>query len=295
MLKKLKMRGKLVVFFGLLMLITIFTQGLVSFIELNKSHGSTIAAVQDEFDAVIRTSVEGLIGSLQANHQRYLDGEITKEEEMETAKKIARDTRYNNGEGYFWVDMADGLCAVHMDPEQEGKNRSNLEDLKGQNIVQNIIKAGNNEEGGFTEYYFKKPGEDEDFKKRGYTKKFEPYGWYVSTGNYYDDIEERLDEYKKDKQVSLLRMNVISVLLGIIGIIIMFVVANQITKHLRKMIQRITLLCQGDLHSPVPKMNTGDELQTLAIATSQTINNFGMVIYDIDNVMKEFSNGNFFY
>lgn len=293
MLKKLKMREKLVVLFGLLMLVTIFTQGMVSFNELNKSHDSTIAAVQDEFDSVIRTSVDGLIGALDANHQRYLDGEISKDEEMETAKKITRDARYNNGEGYFWADTADGVCAVHMNPEYEGKNRFDAQDLKGNLYIQNLIDAGNNEEGGFTEFYFPKPGEDGDFMKRGYTKKYEPYGWYVSTGNYYDDIEERLEEYENDKYASLVKMNVASALLAVVGIAIVLVVANQITKHLRAMIQRLTLLCQGDLHSPVPEVNTGDELETLSEATNETINNFKIVIDDIDNIMKGFSNGNF--
>ena len=292
-MKKLKIREKLVLIFGLMLLVTIFAQGILSFVKLEKSHNSTIEAVKGEFDAVIKTSVDSVIGVLDTNHQRYLNGEITQKEEMETAEKIVRDTRYNNGEGYFWADLEDGTCAVHMNPEEEGKNRYNLQDLEGNYIVQNLIKAGNNAEGDFTDFYFSKPGEEGSFKKRGFTKKFEPYGWYISTGNYYQDIEKVVDVYKKEENIALLGLAASSIALSAVGIFLIFITANIITKHLNSITQRITQLCQGDLHSPVPEVNTGDELETLAMATSQTVSNLSMVIMDIENSMKEFAEGNF--
>lgn len=293
MLKRLKIREKLVVIFGLLLLITIFVQGALSFVELDKSHNSTIEAVEGEFDAIIRTSVDSMIGVLDANHQRYLNGEITQKEEMENAKKIVRDTRYNNGEGYFWADLEDGTCVVHMSPEQEGANRYDMQDLEGAYVVQNIIKAGNNPEGGFSDFYFSKVGAEGQFKKRSFTKRYETYGWYISSANFYDDIEKAIATYEKDKNFALIGIVACSVILSLLGILLVFVVANIITKHLNAIIQRITQLCQGDLHSPVPEINTGDELETLAMATSQTVSNLSLVIMDIDNSMKELSKGNF--
>lgn len=293
MLKKLKIRERLAVVFGILLVIIISVQGFIAYIQLEKSNSYTNEAVKGGFDATIKTSVENIIGVLEVNHQRYLNGEITQKEEMETAKKIVRDSRYNNGEGYFWADLEDGTCVVHMNPEQEGKNRYNMQDLEGNYLVQNLIKAGNNPEGGFTEFYFSKPGEEGSFKKRGFTKKFEPYGWYISTGNYYDNIEKNVGVYEKEENVALLGLAISSVLLIAIGIFLIIIVANIITKHLNSITQRITQLCQGDLHSPVPEIDTGDEFETLAMATSQTVNNLSMVIMDIHNSMIEFSKGNF--
>jgi len=293
MFKKLKIRGKLVVFFGLLILVTVFVQGSLSYIELSKAHDSAIAAIQGEFDAIIKTSVESIIGVLDTNNQRYLHGEITKEQELEEAKRIVRDSRYNKGQGYFWVDLEDGTCAVHMNPEYEGKQRYNEVDLEGNYFIQNLINAGNQLDGDFTEFYFTKPGEEGSFKKRGFTQKYEPYGWYISTGNYYDDIQDIIDGYEKDKQFSLLSTIFSSIILGAVGILCMFIMANNITKHLGSMTQRLTQLSQGDLHTPVPNVNTGDELETLAVATGNTISNLSRIIFDIDNAMKEFSKGNF--
>ena len=91
MIKKLNLKGKLLVFCGLMSILIITAQSVASFFELSRAHESAIKVVASEFDTTIRVSVETLISSLDANHQRYLNGEITQEEEMNTAKKIARD------------------------------------------------------------------------------------------------------------------------------------------------------------------------------------------------------------
>ncbi|QHI72772.1 methyl-accepting chemotaxis protein [Aminipila terrae] len=293
MFKQSKLKTKLVVFIGFLLLITVFVQGLISYVELTKAHNASITAEQKKFDAIIQESVETLISTLNVNHQRYLKGEITHEQEMAEAKEIVRDARYNNGEGYFWADLADGTCEVHMNPAYEGKKRINEKDLAGNYYIQNLIKAGNQNGGGFTEFYFTKPNEDGSFKKRGFTEKYEPYGWYISTGNYYDDIEKTIRTYEKSKNQSLLLIILSSVLIGGLGVICMLIMAERISRHLKTVTDRLMLLGQGDLHSPVPEVKTGDELETLAVATRQTIDNLGVTIHNIDTSMKEFSKGNY--
>ena len=293
MLKQSKMKTKLVLFFGILLLITVFVQGLISYVELTKAHNASISAEQQKFDEIIRNSVETLISTLDVNHQRYLKEEITQEQEMAQAKKIVRDTRYNNGEGYFWADLKNGTCEIHMNPEYEGKQRFNEKDLEGNYFIQNLIKAGDQDGGGFTEFYFTKPNEDGSFKKRGFTEKYEPYGWYISTGNYYDDIEKTIDAYEKEKNLSLLILFLSAIVIGGIGIACMLIMAERISKHLKMVTQRLLLLSQGDLHTPVPEVHTGDELETLASATKQTIDSLGLTIHNIDTTMKEFSKGNY--
>ena len=293
MIKKLNLKGKLLVFCGLMSILIITAQSVASFFELSRAHESAIKVVASEFDTTIRVSVETLISSLDANHQRYLNGEITQEEEMNTAKKIARDARYNNGEGYFWVDLADGVCAVHMNPQYEGKQRYNEVDLEGNYIIQNFIQAGNQPEGGYTDFYFTKPGQDGTFKKRGFTQKYEPYGWYISTGNYYDDIEKVMVEYNKRKMLSFVGILACGGIMMAICIAISTVTANLITKPLVGITKRLEDLSNGDLHSDVPQINTNDELETLAQAANRTIRNLSVMISDIRDKMQAFSDGNF--
>nr|WP_230974957.1 hypothetical protein [Aminipila luticellarii] len=54
MTKKASIKTKLVLFFGLLILIMVFIQGVVSFVELTKAHNSAIAAEKQKFDVEIK-------------------------------------------------------------------------------------------------------------------------------------------------------------------------------------------------------------------------------------------------
>ncbi|QIB70315.1 hypothetical protein Ami103574_13885 [Aminipila butyrica] len=293
MFKQLKIKAKLVLFFGLLILITILVQGIISYVELSKAHNSSIQAEEQKFDTTIQTSVDTVISALSVNHQQYLDGKITQEQEMIQAASIVRDTRYNGGDGYFWADLKDGTCQVHMNPDYEGTMRWNNTDPEGTYFIQNLIAAGDQKGGGFSEFYFTKPNEEGNFKKRAFTELYEPYGWYISTGNYYDDIEKTIGQFQRAKVISEIVILISSLLIGVLGMISMYIMAGRISKHLKVVTDRLSLLGRGDLHTPVPEVNTGDELETLALATKDTIGHLGLAIYHIDTTMKDFSKGNY--
>lgn len=57
--------------------------------------------------------------------------------------------------------------------------------------------------------------------------------------------------------------------------------------------QRLSLLAQGDLHSPIPEINTKDETHILADATATLADSLKLVIEDADYVLGEMSEGNF--
>ncbi len=289
-----KIRTKLVNFFGALILITVLLECIVSFFELTTVHNAAIAAEEQKFDSIIQTGTENLISVLTVNHQRYLDGEITQAQELKAAEKIVRDTRYGaDGSGYFWADLADGTCAVHMNPEYEGQKRYDIQDLAGNYYIRNVINAGNQPGGAFTDFYFTKPGQEGSFRKRAFTQKFEPYGWYISTGNYYDDIEQTIGAYRTAKQLSVSRIIVSGLAMCALGVVGVIFAANKMARHLNNITQRLTLLSEGDLHTPVPDITSGDEFETLSLATKQTVGNLSGIIHDIDQTMKDFSNGSF--
>lgn len=290
---KFNIKGKLIFIFSIVISITILCFLITSFLTINNAYNFAIKNAEDGFDNIIRTSVESIIGVLEVNHQRYLDGEITEKEAYKEAKKIVRDARYSNSEGYFWVDLEDGTCEVHMNPNYEGQYRYDEQDLEGNYFIRNLITAGNNPDGDFTEFYFTKPGEEGTFKKRGFTKKFEPYGWYISTGNYYKDIEVVIDKYKFEKLIALAVIVLSSILSAAIGIIIFFRFSKKLGNNINKVTKRLQLLADGDMRTESPSINSGDELEILSKATQKTIENINIIINDINYNMKEFSNGNF--
>ena len=290
---KLQLKQKLIFFAGILIIATMVIQSALSYYNLSKAYDTTIDTAKQNFDNTIKTEVESIISVLQVNYQRYKDGEITQEAALESAKKIVRDTRYNDGEGYFWADLSDGKCAVHMNPEYEGQARYDATDLQGNYYIRNLIAAGNNPEGGFTDFYFTKPGESGAFQKRAFTQKFEPYGWYISTGNYQVDTAKLMQTYSQEKTKSLLFLTAFTIGIALIGIFLMYVMANSIINPLKNVTRRLQLLSQGDLHTVVPTVNTQDETYLLAQATEQTVSMLHDVIDDITLHLAEMSEGNF--
>ncbi|MCX5750771.1 MAG: cache domain-containing protein [Candidatus Saganbacteria bacterium] len=141
-------------------------------------------------DALIKTETEKAVAMLQSVYDQSQKDGLT----IDQAKKIGADklrtVRYGaDNQGYFWADTVQGINMVHATkPEIEGKNRY-LANINGIYYIRELIKHGIQPGGGFTDYYFPKPGEQTPSKKRSYSLLFKPFGWVVGTGYYPEDVK----------------------------------------------------------------------------------------------------------
>ncbi|MCL1805729.1 MAG: methyl-accepting chemotaxis protein [Clostridiales bacterium] len=246
------LRRKTLIPIGVLMAAIIIVLSTLALIELNVAFDQIIAATEEGFDTVTRVAVETVIGALKENHQQYLDGFVSEDAAMETAKRIVRDARYNStpdkkDDGYFWADMADGLCIVHYNPANEGAMRWNAQDQEGTYFIQKFIELGN-KGGGYSDFYFGKPGDESgSHKKRGYTEKFEPYGWYISTGNYFEDTDIFIAEVEVSRRNAYFILFGTSLLIMIVGLLILSrSLSTIIIRPIQHISERIRLLSLGD-------------------------------------------------
>lgn len=133
-------------------------------------------------------------------HNHYK--EIKTDKEIQELIKVAiKDIRFNEERGYFFIYQLDGVNVLHpTKPQREGKSFFNAQDINGVYIVQESINIAKSPTGeGFQSWYFNKPtDETKEYKKVGFIKKFEPYNWYVGTGDYLDDYKKSV----KDKIVN---------------------------------------------------------------------------------------------
>lgn len=281
------LKDKILFTVRIILISTIAELTVLAGIFLFAAYETSINEKEQAFDMEIKAATDSLMSVLEVNYKRYEDGQITEEEALEAAKTIVRDTRYNGGEGYFWADMADGLCVVHMNPDYEGTFRLDATDLKGEYYIQNLINAADDGT-QYTEFYFTKPGEDGMFQKRAYTVKFEPYGWYISTGNYYDDIDQEIMKLKMRRIVAVAFLVLVSAVSMIIGTKRLKKVIVKITQPLTTVTDRLHLLSQGDVHTPgVGNITEMDETGILAAAESSLISQLRIIVEDISvNLMK---------
>ena len=293
---KLKLRGKLIASIGILTFAAVFLLSFLSYLSLRRAYGKTIYAVKEKLDQIIQSQVECMSGVLQAEYGKYQSGLVTEEEALENAKYIVRSARYNNGSGYFWADMADGTNAVHIKPEVEGTNRYNSQDEKGNYFVRDTIAAGDKPGGGFIDFYFAKPGESEAKAKRGFIQKFEPYGWYIGTGNYEEDmlpiIEDELNACNRSSNLSILLMSLAGLMVFVFGIIIISAIAKKMSDPIQQASERLIKLSLGDLKADVEIFGAEDEIGDLTRALSKTVQIWRDYIGDISSCLAELEKGN---
>ena len=163
------------------------------------------------YDEQIKQQVDNVISLCQTIYDQYQAGVYTEEEAKKLAADEIRQLRYGDA-GYFWVDQYDGTNVVLLGNDTEGTNRMETKDANGYQMVKEIIRVGQEADGGYTDYVFPKEGETESSPKRSYSRAFEPFGWVVGTGNYIDYIDETVE-----KETQAMRENVKTALIAIIG------------------------------------------------------------------------------
>jgi signal transduction histidine kinase len=119
-----------------------------------------------------------------------------KEEITKLIKSALRDIRFNNDRGYYFVYETTGeniLLPPRVD--LEGKNLWELQDAKGEYTIRNLSNIVKTSKAGFYSWWWYKPGDNkQQYKKIGYAKYFEPFDWFIGTGEYVKDFEEGIKE-----------------------------------------------------------------------------------------------------
>ncbi|MCI8504759.1 MAG: methyl-accepting chemotaxis protein [Lachnospiraceae bacterium] len=111
-------------------------------------------------------------------------------------------------------------------------------------------------------------------------------GWSVA-------VESPKKNYLADTYFSML----ITVLIVVLSILASVVVAVRLSSSIGKPMQacakRMKQMVQGDLKSPVPRVNTGDETAELTKATADMVEGLNIIISDIGYLLTELANKNF--
>ena len=295
------LRRKTLLLTGVLMLAIVVIQLVLSLIFLNAAFDQDSYYVKQGFDSNIKTAVETVISALEANHQQYLDGLVPEETAIETAKRIVRDTRYGSDmnktdDGYFWADMADGYCVIHYNPDNQGQMRWDLEDKEGTYFIRNFIKLGD-AGGGYSDFYFGKPGDESgSYKKRGYTKKFEPYGWYISTGNYYEDTDKVIETIVSTNNVNRFVLLGISLFIVFIGLFLVSKNLNSVVTPIIKISNRVHKLSMGDTSTgSFAIIQQKDEIGELHKSTVEVVSILHKLLEGIHVMIAEHEKGNIDY
>jgi PAS domain S-box-containing protein len=125
----------------------------------------------------------------QQNNTTKNDTEI-----QQMIKDALRPIRFEQESGYYFINRIDGLNILFANkPEMEGLSLLNVQDTQGQSVVKDMIQIAEQSGEGFYEYHWTKPdAEGKGFKKISFIKRFEPYDWFIGTGLYVVDFEDKI-------------------------------------------------------------------------------------------------------
>ncbi len=244
------------------------------------------------YDEQIKQQVDNVISLCQTIYDQYQAGVYTEEEAKKLAADEIRQLRYGDA-GYFWVDQYDGTNVVLLGNDTEGTNRMETKDANGYQMVKEIIRVGQEADGGYTDYVFPKEGETEASPKRSYSKAFEPFGWVIGTGNYTDYIDDQVASIEKDFSsyvTGRMTLFIISTLIeGTIVVLLLIMIIISIVRPLKKCISSIGVMEQGDFSQAMGTalLKRRDDFGKLAASLESMRNEMGGLIGEVKSQATE--------
>ena len=218
--------------FQRMILVTAISCGLIGFLwiaqEYRRFQARTSAMRKDQIDArkrEIKAKVQAAIDFIQYKrqqtdlrirqtlrdrvyeahsiathlHAQYKDSRSS-EEIQAMVREALRPLRFNNGRGYYFATRLDGVEQLFADhPELEGRNLLGMQDTTGAYVIRDMIALVQSQNEGFYSYTWTKPdAEGNAHVKLSFIKRFEPFDWFLGTGEYLEDVEADLQKEALD-------------------------------------------------------------------------------------------------
>jgi len=224
------------------------------------------SALVEEKKANVRQVVEMTSSTFNHYDQLAKAGEITLEEAQNRATEFIQNARYD-GNNYVFVLGLDTKVILHpLQPKLNGQNGKQVIDVNGVPILDEMVKAARNPEGGFLTYEWNKPGHDGVFPKLAYAETFKPWGWVITTGVYIDDVDGIFWQTAiNDIAVAIVML----IIIGMAGIAI----DRSTTRPLRMITAALSRVAQGDTSVATDGQDRKDEIGDLARALEVFLEN----------------------
>lgn len=123
-------------------------------------------------------------------------GDITGAQAQQEALSVISHLRYRDND-YFWVNDLEPKMLMHpIFPSLNGKNLSHDKDPTGKLLFMEMVTLVQQQDEGFVEYLWPRPGTTEPVPKLSYVKLFKPWAWIIGSGIYIDDVKAELTRIK---------------------------------------------------------------------------------------------------
>ena len=188
----------------------------------------------------------------------------------------------DNGSAYM-LD-ADGTTIAHRNMDNVKNQENTQEDAKTDSSLEKLAEIENKMtqgEAGFGRYSY------------GGVNKFVAYAPIAGTDGWSLAINAPVSDFMDTTIQSIIISIVLLVIAAAAAILLAVRLSSGISRPIVQCCDRLDLLAQGDLHSPVPQINKRDETGRLAHSTGAIAATFSGIIGDISWGLDELADGNF--
>ncbi|MDU2065043.1 MAG: methyl-accepting chemotaxis protein [Sporomusaceae bacterium] len=243
------------------------------------------SVLMEQFDYDIKNQVEVAYTLVDTIYHQQQKGLLPEAEAKKRAADIVRELRFAGG-NYFWIDTEQGVNIVLLGRPTEGKSRFDDVDKKGNKFIQDIIANGKKAGGGYTDYWFPKPNQQEALQKRSYSLQFKPYGWVIGTGNWIEDIDKlvaaKTAEYNQQMMRNIVVLGGVSVLSFVILLSMALAISKKVADPIIAIERNVGEIARGNLSVDDLVMERSDEIGALATA-------FNAMKANLNNLLKTIS------
>jgi two-component system NarL family sensor kinase len=228
--------------------------------------------VDPQMEKDLRALVDGAIRDIPDLDREARDPEAVLKELRAYPERLQRDA--HDRDIYFYVYNIDTkTCLMNAKhPELEGKEQSHLQDDLGNLILEPLLKAVANAQGGLVRYRWPRPSHGRWVEKVGYVKELAGR-WMIGTGFYVDDSEvakllgEMNAKFSSATSWTLLQIAAIAtaaVLFSVLSIMALNVSQQRLADAKLRKLMRVNLTAKDDERRRISHVLHDEVMQALA-------------------------------
>lgn len=220
-----------------------------------------------------KTQAINLVATLNSQLNAIkLNHALTEEQKKTQAKQLIDATRYDQTGYFFMFDLTGNMVSHPIKPQLNGQSMTMHSKAFISSAFRDFVKMAQQNDAGFVEYLWPKPGSSEQESKTSYIYRLNHWDWAIGTGIYLADVQEAYTD--------ILIQIAIETLLYIALLVLMSqIIARNITRPLTKLTRTMGQITQKKDLTIQLKSQGNDELTTMAT----TFNNMNQHFRDVLN------------
>lgn len=196
---------------------------------------------------------------------------------------IVKSINISPNGGAYIID-GNGISVAHKNEDMVKSQNNTIEAAKSDSKLKGIAKIEEQMIKGETGYMTYSYGGEKEFLA------FAPIG---NTNNWSLGIFAPLSDYMASTIFGIIVVIVLLVLTLGIAFIVIRNLAETIGTPVRLCAERLNLLAEGDLKTPVPEIQSDNEIGELSGSTEKIVTNMNMIIGDVNTLLSSMAGGNF--